>query len=558
MKTNFLLFGTFFAVFLAGCADVLGQSESGGTANCASDFACFVQNMGNCTSATVQVIEDGVAANLKIKGASTAQVGACSVLIKITDIQKTPGMSNETWASIEAAKPGLSVLDMTCPITAEKAQSLYQEKQILAAKEVFEKCTGTLKEVALLIVVEGPKEAATPLSIEVSVFPAEAASGQKVMIVAQASGGKEPYSYSFEKEGEAAGAYSEENSIEATYTNAGGAILEKNVKATVKDANNIQAEKTAKAKIKPAAAQPVSGSLSCLDSDLGPANARVQGTIAAVLAGGQETANADYCTGADSLTEYGCSGNSIVSSTLNCSTAYPGSHCSNGACIQNAYNCTDAEPGGARNTSIWASATFSNAQGIANTNNDTCANLKMVNDYNCMGWIMPWETGVYCPLGENCIGGRCIKKWEACSDTEKNVLNYSLKGIVTLTKVGGGTDTFEDACKSQSLITEYYCTDNNATLTSVTASCPQGQVCAGGACIGQIIPCIDSDAGPDDYMTYGNVSVYFAGGGSGTNYDYCQNANSVREQSCSGSSAVSNVINCPAGKVCISGRCVSQ
>lgn len=153
MKGAFLVISAFLAIFLAGCA---GSPTNAGTANtdCGANFPCFVAAMeANCSSAKVNVTENGATAVFQVLG--TNQNGSCNVLIKISDISRTAGMSDETWNMISSSKGVLPMLDMTCPISAQKAQSLYDGRQLLAAQEVFNSCQGSLKEVALLLASQG-------------------------------------------------------------------------------------------------------------------------------------------------------------------------------------------------------------------------------------------------------------------------------------------------------------------------------------------------------------------------------------------------------------------
>jgi len=564
LKLNLILFCSVFVLFFAGCTGLVssGDEEVVALNDCASDFSCFVSAMGNnCEKAKVQLLENGVTSLLEVKGAEEG--GKCNVRIKILDIQKTPEMPDEVWSGVQAAKAGISILYMDCPIGAQEAQALYEQKQMTSAKEVFEKCEGSLKNVAMLIVGKGiGGQEANALSLEASVFPAEIASGETAIIAASAGGGKGGYLYSFEKEGEAASEYSAQSSIDVVYTNGGDAQVEKSVKVKVKDADNKIVEKTVKVKVNPASGgEPVqpegAGEASCTETDLGQ-EVRIRGITYVTFADGSNITHVDECVGETEVIEYYCGGEEdAIELHATCETLFPGSHCSKGACIKNENACYDSE-NGMENFSVAGTVTSSGVNGWSNNFDDTCMDMKSLKEYRCP--LDPMGMWQQCPDGESCINGACVKKWVSCTDTEPFAYygNKSIKGTSTLTTVGGAVETYTDVCTSQGMLTEYVCNSDNSTLNIYTYNCPQGQSCSDGACVGEIIPCIDSDGGEFDYEHAGYVSVYQQGGGVGTAYDYCYGAwgQKLSERYCSGGMEASKIVDCPAGKKCQSGACV--
>lgn|GEM_PF-2335327 len=415
MKSYLLAFGFVSAILFFGCTGLLKQggdiAASAQITDCGNDFPCFISAMqNNCSKTRVNVSEGGVAAKLEVKKAN--QNASCDILIKITDIQRTPDMNDEVWNGISASKGGLAFLDMTCPISAQTAQGLYGTKQILAAKEVFQKCSGSLKDVALLIVgnkVNAPV-AAVPLSIEASIFPSAIKSGETVIFVAQASGGTEPYLYRLEYEqGLLSTMFSADNKGNHTYQN--DLNVPKNYTATifVRDAQNKQATK--QIPITVLQADNATFVPTCIESDRagGFQNVRVRGKAILVRADGSRMTFEDYCTSNNSVFEYDCfpSGLNAASSNPTCNAMYPGSHCSNGACVKNEQSCVDGDNG--MNATGFGSITISNPQGIATTYYDSCSDNGQVFKYACNPQTNNYVMEMLdCPAGTSCSNGMCI------------------------------------------------------------------------------------------------------------------------------------------------------
>lgn len=405
MKGSFLAVGIFFALLFAGCTGLVGGGAAA-SKDCAGDFACFVAAMqGNCTTAKVNVAENGVSAVLQVKGSS--QSGGCDVIIKMTDIQRTPDMTDAVWGMIESSKGGLPLLDMVCPITAEKAQSLYDTKQVLAAKEVFETCKGSLKDVAMLLVGQGANQTAV-FTAAVSAFPPEAISGAKVAIVAKGSGGKEPYRYDFIFGDGASSINTPDAAQTHQYSNSGASPKEYAINVTIRDADGAQAKAQAKVKVNGTGAAPPQQNASlaaCTETDGAGQNVKVRGKVRHVQANGDVWEYADYCTSATGVFEYYCSNNAGYGSNPTCDALFSGSHCSNGACVKNEAACEDGD--GFTNYWMAGTVTVSSQNGTATNYDDYCEG-SMLKEYYCQGASVAMDSANCQNYNKTCAYGRCV------------------------------------------------------------------------------------------------------------------------------------------------------
>lgn len=504
MNAGLAVFGIVFAVLFAGCTGLVSEGGGPAATECASDFPCFVSAMqNNCTGAKVSVVENGVTAKLEVKGAS--QNGTCNVLIKMTDIQKTPDMPDSVWKVIEASKAGLPLLDMACPISAQKAQSLYQEKQILAAKEVFEKCKGSLKDIAMLVVGQNAQgQEAAVFSASVSVFPPEISSGAKAGIVAKGTGGKEPYRYDFEfGDGK-----SSMNALEATqqhqYENSGNAPKEYVVKITVRDVDLAQAKAEAKMKVNPAVvAAPAQLQASCTENDdssplLDPKKYAVKGTTIYLSANGSTNSYTDYCTNANMIYEYFCINTTAMGGhNPYCNAVVPGTQCSNGVCVpqggqpqgnpaqaQLQPSCTESDgASGETKYGVRGTTTAVYANGSTETKTDECVNAdnRMIKEYFCVDGVINSHIpycGAYITGSPQCSNGACVNNETKCVDSD-GFTNYWAWGTVTVNN-GGIATNYQDYCEGPALI-EYYCQGTQFAID--TTNCANyNKTCTNGKC----------------------------------------------------------------------------
>ncbi len=213
----------------------------------------------------------------------------------------------------------------------------------------------------------------------------------------------------------------------------------------------------------------------CSDSDGGEV-AETKGTATSGA-----TSQTDSCASETSVTEYYCSGGSILSKSISCGT---GTHCSDGACV--AYTCTDSdggqEPGIAGNTSIGD-----------NRKTDTCsADGRRVNEYYCDSSGNIRNTSIACGTDETCRDGACMAA--SCTDSDGGQ-DKMRAGNTTL-----GATTRSDSCYSNTSVLEYYCSASG--ISQATMDCGSGYYCNAGACAR--VSCFDTNKnlGIDDQYWY--------------------------------------------------------
>ena len=135
---------------------------------------------------------------------------------------------------------------------------------------------------------------------------------------------------------------------------------------------------------------------------------------------------------------------------------------------------------------------------------------------------------INCPNG--CIEGKCVES-TSCTDTDGGI-NYKTKGIVT-TSYNGNPSQWQDGCKNELEIGEYYCLNN--WVASIGINCKEkygdGWACRDGSCQENKKTCTDSDLGKD-YKTAGSVTTNFNGKQS-TWQDLCKSETEVNEAYCS-------------------------
>lgn len=261
----------------------------------------------------------------------------------------------------------------------------------------------------------------------------------------------------------------------------------------------------------------------CTDSD-GGGYSNIKGTT--TLGPDSRT---DYCDGTGAVIEYSCSGNQIVSASINCIS---GEVCSDGACMREE-TCTDSDGGG---ISVTKGTTTKGTE----TRTDSCYDSNTVLEYYCAGNDIV-SIRMDCLADEVCSDGACVREGE-CTDSDGGFT--TIKG--TVTSVAGSST---DYCMSGGRLMEYSCSDG--TVTSATIDCYGAAFdgCVDGACV---LPCTDSDGGRDVY-TVGTTT-----GASGSNTDTCNDASTVLEWYCDGNTVRSASIGCPSGYACSLGRCITS
>jgi hypothetical protein len=146
---------------------------------------------------------------------------------------------------------------------------------------------------------------------------------------------------------------------------------------------------------------------SCTDSDLGATDYTTQGTVIEV-SGGTTNPYTDSCSG-DTLTEWGCSGDSAISSPYDCINEGAGWTCSGGECIPPGDSCTDTD-----GLDYTNQGTVSGIDGGAPfTWTDSCPDGSSLREYWCDAsndWRFTENTcdNLLITTGATCSGGICI------------------------------------------------------------------------------------------------------------------------------------------------------
>jgi len=181
--------------------------------------------------------------------------------------------------------------------------------------------------------------------------------------------------------------------------------------------------------------------------------------------------------------------------------------------------------------------------------NDSCSDNSTVTEYYCSNGALISEQ-LPCPAGHVCSSGACVvsSSGTACSDSDGGT-NYLVAGTVTV----GGVN-YTDICQGSTLL-EYYCDGNQMNTDSHDCGVDPG--CEAGRCrsAGEAPKCDDSESSAGLYAR-GIVTIANSSG-SFTFTDSCEGDYSLLEYSCSGSALRTEYLDCPQGKECSSGRCVS-
>lgn len=182
--------------------------------------------------------------------------------------------------------------------------------------------------------------------------------------------------------------------------------------------------------------------------------------------------------------------------------------------------------------------------------NDTCAGNASVMEYYCSNGALVSEQ-IPCPAGHLCSSGACVSGGSSaalCSDSDGGT-NYMVAGTVSV----GGLN-FTDICQGSTLL-EYYCDGDE--MNSDRHDCGVDPGCEAGRCrsSAEAPACVDSESSAGLY-TRGTTTVSNSSG-SFTFTDSCEDDYTLLEYSCSGSVLKTEYLDCPSGKECSSGKCVS-
>ncbi len=174
----------------------------------------------------------------------------------------------------------------------------------------------------------------------------------------------------------------------------------------------------------------------------------------------------DVCISRDTIKEFNCVNNALVSNVFQCPSSYS---CNDGACTKNVQKCDDNN--GTSNLFSTGITNVTLPSQFILSYPDECSSGN-VKKYYCDGDNVKSKV-IECPQGYTCDSGAC-KRFSYCYDYDggqyQDVAAY----------VSVGDNIFNDTCVDGSTVTEYYCDGGNARHTD--KSCAIGKVCRNGGC----------------------------------------------------------------------------
>jgi len=138
--------------------------------------------------------------------------------------------------------------------------------------------------------------------------------------------------------------------------------------------------------------------------------------------------------------------------------------------------CTDSD--GGKNYTVKGTASSGPSTGLPAT--DFCIDSKTLNEYYCDGFDVASEE-YDCEFG--CSDGRCVEKSCTDDDATENYpdgKNYFVKGNTIICIDEECTEPFNDFCKNDTALYEYYC-NSSLDVANETYICEEG--CEDGACL---------------------------------------------------------------------------
>ncbi|MEK7652864.1 MAG: hypothetical protein AAB358_00050 [Patescibacteria group bacterium] len=209
---------------------------------------------------------------------------------------------------------------------------------------------------------------------------------------------------------------------------------------------------------------------------------------------------------------------------------------------------------------------FSSRTNSWTTTSDFCVNIgslpgmpsiNQIAEFDCQNGKKAYYT-TNCPSGKSCVDGACMIPCvnSDVSTSTPDGRNYEQQGTISGQDSSGVAASGTDSCVG-SQIKEYYCSNN--IVTSETVPCPTGKTCQNGACVS--IPCTDSDVSSEypngrNYLTQGTISGVDSSSAVASGTDSCVGGQ-IKEYYCSNNLVISETINCPSGKMCENGACIT-
>lgn len=283
--------------------------------SCAGDFACFLEMMdADCTPASVRVSEAGVGVLLEIIGKESN--GTCRISARVSNMEKTGEVSEETWGKMDSLKPSLSMRDAVCSINARELREIYEEKGASVSGGGFENCEGTFGVISALLAEE---KGNGKLSLEAQALPSEIKTSEAAALAGKAKGGSEPYVFEFDF-GDGSKTVSNESVVVHRYYNE--LSVQRMFVATVRVVDSKNNSASAKAAIAVNSAERAVFRQECAKSS------GARGKVRITFEDGSVQEHLDYCLEKDLLVAHSCENGTVSSANISCA-----SRCIGGACV---------------------------------------------------------------------------------------------------------------------------------------------------------------------------------------------------------------------------------
>ncbi len=165
-----------------------------------------------------------------------------------------------------------------------------------------------------------------------------------------------------------------------------------------------------------------------------------------------------------------------------------------------------------------------------------------------------------CGDGMECSGGKCV---QLPPPPEQNETNASAgctgptePNVYKKESATYNGSVYNDTCTEYRVVKDYYC-QNNA-LQWISNQCQPGFSCSNGFCQASQYTCTETDDG-NDTTARGHVIVTKGIATILDEFDECDDLEVLIEYSClENGTALKQVLNCPNGTKCTSGRCVKS
>ncbi|MFH0737076.1 MAG: hypothetical protein V1827_00800 [Candidatus Micrarchaeota archaeon] len=261
----------------------------------------------------------------------------------------------------------------------------------------------------------------------------------------------------------------------------------------------------------------------CVDSDAGDETA-VGGTVSF---GG--SSYPDACQGAYDVLEYYCEDDALKQRAANCG---PGNRCEAGACVSLDRTCADSDE---EAELLAGTATVYGGGMVVEKRSDYCIDDDSLMEYYCDVSEIAQKTFI-CDGGYYCLGGACVP---LCEDEDGG--EYPNNASYARDRTG----SYSDYCVDDAALMEYVCESDEAFGRRIQC----GGVCSSGRCYFESeLECKESDHGT-------TVELYADDGIIRTEYDACEDYQTIRDYRCISDSIEELYTSCDDDELCMYGEC---